>query len=453
MYNFNVIKGGFFTLILLSLLPLQAIMTINSLPELSGTLSIEPRKNQAIPQGLTFFPIGIHGVRNSTEIWISWKQRFNIVSFGYAESNDFIELDIEEMLFTCDVLGMKVLFDISYYIQNQEMDVLQDLLLQLVKHPSIYAWNLMKVPSSDNNHLFDEQIIQTAINTIQLIDDHPTLIQLSLESNKIDEWLNTFEFVPNYVDIISLTAFSDMPLINYTHISTVVDHLIRFNAGRAKIWTALSAQSSNLDLNAINSSIPTEPEYMMDTMLVLQRGVEGLHWFSYGFKNNSNYGVFSFPDSWVALSRVIHRISQVTPILVGRENEMVVIPLTETVDASYAKRGNKIVMFLTNNDYHWNGIETEWGHKNITITLDISNIESLSIIEPSGLIPLDYRFIGSTLSFNISINGGIILLLESTGLISLIEYQNHPFIFFTIFVLFIILYRIKLHKKHITINS
>ncbi len=447
MNSFNVIKGVFFTLILLSLLPLQAIMIINALPEPSGTLLIEPRKNQAIPQGLSFFPLGIHGVRNSTEIWISWKQRFNIVSFGYAESNDFVELDIEDMLFTCDVLGMKVLFDISYYVQNHEMDVLQDLILRLVKHPSIYAWYLMDVLSSDNNTLFDELMIQTAVNTIQLIDDHPTLIQISLESQNIDEWLNSFEFVPNYIDIISLTSFSEMPLINHTRISTLVDHLIRFNAGRAKIWTALSAKSSNLDLNAIKSSIPTEPEYMMDSMLVLQRGVEGLHWFSYGFKNNSKYGVFSFPDSWVALSRVIRRISQVTPILVGRENEMVVLPLTGTVDASYAKRGNQIVMFLTNNDYHWNGIETEWGHNNITITLDISNIESLSIIEPSGQIPLDYMFVGSTLSFNISINGGIILLLESTGLISLIEYQNHPFIFFTIFALLIILYHIKSHKK------
>ena len=191
---------------------------------------------------------------------------------------------------------------------------------------------------------------------------------------------------------------------------------MEYNADRAKIGVGLTAHDSSQTLSEQGFVIPTEPEYMMDVVLALQRGVEGLQWFTYGQIDSYSYGVQFFSDSWNALGRVIRRVSQVTPILIGRENEMNVVSIEEELDASYAKRGNKTVLFLAHHDYKWNGKKTEWVLRNYTLSLEVPDIVSVSIIEPSGPKPLDFSLVGTTLSFNVSVNGGVFLLLVTSGL-------------------------------------
>jgi hypothetical protein len=147
-----------------------------------------------------------------------------------------------------------------------------------------------------------------------------------------------------------VVAFSNMPHVNHSIITDRVDSLMAYNAGRAKAGVVLTAQESSQSPSEQGFDIPAEPEYMMDAVLALQRGVEGLQWFTYGQINSQSYGVRFFPDSWDALGRVIRRISQVTPILMGRENEMNVFSIGEKLDVSYAKRGNQTVLFLANHN-------------------------------------------------------------------------------------------------------
>ncbi|MFQ6125146.1 MAG: hypothetical protein ACE5R6_11165 [Candidatus Heimdallarchaeota archaeon] len=407
------------------------------------------RETNYSPPFYPFFPLGIYGVHNSTEIWESWMNRFNTVIFGYAEPEDFEELNIEEMLYTCDVLGMKVLFETSFFLRENAMDELMDLVLRVVDHPSIYAWYIVDEPGlSTNGTLIDENMIRDAVETIRKIDDRPTFVQFSLQTINESLWEKSYASVPDFVDIISVDPYPNMPSTNHSIVTDWVDTILQYNAGRAKVWAVLTAQDFSQSQKGYSFDIPSEPEYMMDSVLALQRGVEGLLWFAFGQIEQMGFGAYKFPTSWDALGRVLRRISQVAPVLMGRENDIHIFPIDEKIEAAYAKRGNQTVLFLANHDYYWNGTDTEWVLGNITLTLQAPGVVSVSLIEPSGSKPLDFQLMGSTLTFNITINGGIIILIEIPNPISLLEFQNTLFVIVYCLILIVGLYRFKLSKKH-----
>ena len=448
MKHINVLQGGFFILILLTIPPFLKNDIIHSQSKISSNFSLETRKERSMLYGLSFFPLGIYGVRNSTEIWESWKHRFNTVIFGFAEPEDFEELNIEDMLFTCDVLGMKVLFETSHFLRENAMDDLVDLVQSVADHPSIYAWYIVDEPGLGvNGTLIDESMIRNAVETIHKIDDRPTFVQFSLEAINESLWANSFAAVPDFVDIISVDPYPNMPYVNHSLVSDWVETILQYNAGRAKVCAVLTAQDFSQSQGESGFDIPTEPEYMMDVVLALQRGVEGLHWFAFGQIESLNFGAHAFPASWDALGRVIRRISQVALILVGRENEMDVFPLAEKLEASCAKRGNQTVLFLANHDYYWNGTETEWVLHNHTITLEASNVVSVSLIEPSGSKPLDFQLLGSTLSFNVTVNGGVLILIETPDLVSFLEFQDPLTLILSSLILIIVFNYVRICKK------
>ena len=444
----NTLPGCFFIFILFLFLLFPTNNIIDSQPKNSRDIYPETRKDRLMPQILSFFPLGIYGVRNSTDIWESWLNRFNTVIFGFAGPEDFEELDIEDLLLTCDVLGMNVLFETSYFLRENAMDDLMDLVLSVVDHPSIYAWYIVDEPGpSANGTVIDEQMIWDAVETIHKIDDRPTFVQFSLQATNKSLWENSFATVPDFVDIISVDPYPNMPYVNHSIVEDWVDTILQYNAGRAKVWAVLTAQDFSQSQGERGFDIPTEAEYMMDAVLALQRGVEGLLWFAFGKIEALDFGAYAYPASWGALGRVVRRISQVAPVLVGRENEMHVFPIAEKIEASYAKRGNQTILFLANHDYFWNGKETEWVLRNITVTLEAPDVVSVSIIEPSGLKSLDYQLVGSTLSFNVTINGGMIILIETPNLISLLEFQNTVTGIISCLTLIIILCGIIINKK------
>jgi len=444
----TVIQGSFIVLILLTFVPFPPNDIIHSQTNISHSLSLENSKDMAVSRGFSFFPLGIFGVRNSTEIWDAWKHRFNTVIFGFGEPKDlekpFIEI-IEDMLLTCDVLGMNVLFDVSYFLRENDLLGLERHIRNIIGHPSIYAWFIWNDAEFETNetrvNLID--LIQLAGETIHGVDNRPTFAQFS--SNTINETI--FRLLPEHVDILNVTPFSNMPYVNHSLVADRVDTLIEYNADRAKMGVVLTAQDSSQSLGEQGYDIPTEPEYMMDAVLALQRGVEGLNWFTYGQLDSKIYGVRVFSDSWNVLGRVIRRISQVAPILVGRENEMTVFPIDENLDASYAKRGNQTVLFLANHDYYWNSTETEWTLRNHMITLEVPDVVSISIIEPSGPKYIDFMLVGSALSFNVTVNGGVFILLVTPSLISTLELPDPLIGLLSSLILIVIFYRFRNLKK------
>ncbi len=104
-------------------------------------------------------------------------------------------------------------------------------------------------------------------------------------------------------------------------------------------------------------------------------------------------------------------------------------------------------MFLANHNYNWNGTETEWDIHNITVTLQAPGVVSVSLIEPSGPKPLDFQLVGSTLSFNVAVNGGIMILIETPDPISLLEFQNALFVIIYCLTLIVVLHRFIINKK------
>ncbi len=448
MKNDKTFQRSFFIFLLFVVLLCPTNSIIDSQSNIPKDTLLETKLEMVYsPPFYPFFPLGIYGVRNSTEIWESWMNRFNTVIFGFAEQEDFEELNIEDMLHTCDVLGMNVLFETSYFLRENAMDDLMDFVLSVVDHPSIYAWYIVDEPGlSTNGTLIDENMIRDAVETIHKIDDRPTFVQFSLQTINESIWANSFSSVPDFVDIISVDPYPNMPYMNHSIVTDWVETIIKHNAGRAKIWTVLTAQDSSKSQGERGFDIPTEPEYMIDTVLALQRGIEGLLWFTFGQIEQMDFGSYVFPTSWDALSRVLRRISQVAPVLIGRENEMHIFPIAEKIEAAYAKRGNQTVLFLTNHDYYWNGTETEWVFRNITVTLQAPGVVSVSLIEPSGLKPLDFKRVGAILSFNVTVNGGIIILIETPHSIFLLEFQDTLLVIFSCLTLIVVLCRFILHK-------
>lgn len=455
MKDDKTLKGSFFVFLLFVILLFPTNYSINSRSNIpKGTLLETKRETVYFPPFYPFFPLGIYGVRNSTEIWESWMNRFNTVIFGFAEPQDFEELNIEDMLHTCDVLGMNVLFETSYFLRENAMNDLMDLVLSVVDHPSIYAWYIVDEPGlSTNGSFIDENMIRDAVETIHKIDNRPTFVQFSLQSINESRWMNSFNSVPDFVDLISVDPYPNMPYVNHSIVTDWVETIIQYNAGRAKIWTVLTAQDFSKSQGERGFDIPTEPEYMMDAVQALQRGVEGLLWFAFGQIEQMDFGAYEFPTSWVALGRVLRRISQVTPVLIGRENEMHIFPIAEKIEATYAKRGNQTVLFLANHDYYWNGTETEWVLHNYTVTLQAPGVVSVSLIEPSGPKPLDFQLLGSTISFNVTINGGIMILIETPDPISFIEFQDTLFVIVNCLTLIVVLSRFRRNKKHYYLGS
>ncbi len=449
MKGSHTLQGGILVLLLFIVLLFPTNSIIDSQSNIpKRTLPETRRGNVYSPNFYPFFPLGIYGVRNSTEIWESWMNRFNSVIFGFAGPEDFEELNIEDMLHTCDVLGMNVLFETSYFLRENAMNDLMDLVLSVVDHPSIYAWYIVDEPGlSTNGSFIDENKIRDAVETIHKIDDRPTFVQFSLQAINESLWMNSFNSVPDFVDLISVDPYPNMPYVNHSIVTDWVETIIQYNAGRAKIWTVLTAQDFSNSQGERGFDIPTEPEYMLDAVLALQQGVEGLLWFAFGQIELMDFGAYGFPTSWDALGRVLRRISQVAPVLIGRENEMHIFPITEKIEAAYAKRGNQTVLFLANHNYNWNGTETEWDIHNITVTLQAPGVVSVSLIEPSGPKPLDFQLVGSTLSFNVAVNGGIMILIETPDPISLLEFQNALFVIIYCLTLIVVLHRFIINKK------
>lgn len=390
-------------------------------------LSSQPENELKASKNLPFYPLGIYGVLNTTEVWNSWNNWFNTVPIGFSEEDDF-KLPIEDMLLTCDVLGLRVLFDTSYFLRTRSLSDLMDIILSVVDHPSIYAWYIVdepgiRAPDINWTHI-NEDLIREAVELIQRIDSRPTFVQFSLGPINDSTWKASYNEVPDFVDIISVDPYPNMPYINHSFVSNWVDTIHRYNAGRAQVWTVLTAQDSSQSDGEKGFDIPMEPEYMIDAMLALQRGVEGLLWFAYGEITDDSFGASRVPASWDALGRVVRRISQVVPIIVDRENEMQPVILEENLEIAYAKRGTQTVVFLANHNYYWNGSETVWHQKSIPLTLKAPGVYAVSQIEPHGPVPLEYRENGEFISFNISINGGMILLIESTDSISVSEFSG-----------------------------
>ncbi len=425
MQQYILTKRSILLIILISGILLQSPITLYSHPTNAAYQSFTQQTEPDPQHNLPFFPLGIYGVQNSSEIWESWRQRFNTVVFGFAEVEDFEVLDIEDMLFTCDVLGMNVLFETSYFLRENAMDDLMDLILSVVDHPSIYAWYILDEPGlGSNNSIMDENLIRTAVETIHKIDDRPTFVQFTLNTINESLWMNSYSTVPDFVDIISVDPYPNMPYMNHSMVSNWIDTIHKYNMGRAQVWTVLTAQDFTNSYGAWGFDIPTEAEYMMDAVLALQRDVEGLLWFAFNQITTVDLGVFTYPNSWTALGNVVHRISQIIPIIMGREDTIQPISLIEKIEASSIKRGNQTVLLLANHDYFWNGSETEWRLKNLTINLNAPDVKSISRIEPDGPVPLDFVTMDSLVSFNITIDGGMIILIESSELITLSEWGN-----------------------------
>ncbi len=376
----------------------------------------------------SFFPLGIYGAFNSTEIWASWNNWFNTAAFGFDEPISF-KSDIEEALMVCDVLGMKVLFDLSYFLRYSALDELLDLFLTVADHPSIYAWYIVDEPGisfvggANGSHI-DGNMIRDAFEIIRRIDTtRPTFVQFSLASLN-ESFLDGFAEVPNFVDIIAVDPYPIMPHTNHSIVADWVDTIQQFNAGRAKVWVVLTGQRFPQSQDPGNNDFPTEAEYMIDSMLALQRGAEGLLWFAYEQFQSGNFMETVVPNSWTALGRVVRRISQITHIIIDRENEMKPVRLSATLEAAYAKRGQQIALFLANHDYFWNGTDTEWRLRNETIMFEAPNVISVSRVEPNGPVPLSFKVSGDSILLDISVEGGIILLIESSSPITLSELRD-----------------------------
>jgi len=421
-------------------------ISVDSQPTLSNQAASQSSPNHP------FFPLGIYGTLNSTEVWESWNNWFNTIAIGFDEPSSF-KLNFENILQACDVLGMNVLFETSYFLRYEALTDLLDLILTVADHPSIYAWYVVDEPGisfeggANSSHI-DGDMIREAVEIINQIDDRPTFVQFSLEAQN-ESFLDRFAEVPNFVDIISVDPYPNMPYTNHNVVSERVDIINEYNAEQAQVWTVLTAQDFDQSQQPEGIDIPTEPEYMIDAILALQRGVQGLLWFAYGQITPTISGVHLFPDSWNALGRVVQRISQIAPILVGRENEISPIQLSENLDAAFAKKGQQIALLLANHDYFWNGTETEWRLNNETIMFKAENVISVSCVEPEGRIPLNFEINGEYIVFNVSVAGGMILLIESLSPLILSEFLETGILWWSslLFVTTVLLIRIRKKKR------
>jgi len=444
----TTLKGVIVFLVLLISVSFQTPNLLTSYETNFIEVSTNIKPNQTPPLDLPFFPLGIYAVQNSNDIWESWNNWFNTVILGFSEPEDF-ELPIEDMLLTCDVLGMRVLFDTSYFLRRNALSDLMDIGLSVVDHPSIYAWYIVDEPGLGANGTFiDENMIQVAVETIHRIDTRPTFVQFSLLAINESLWEKSFDAVPDFVDIISVDPYPNMPYTNHNIVTDWVETILKYNAGRAKVWAVLTAQDFSQSLGESGFDIPTEAEYMMDAVLALQLGVGGLLWFAFSEITPVDFGAHAFPASWAALGRVVRRISQVVQILVGRENEMQPVPICEKLEAAYAKRGSQTVLLLANHDYYWNGTETSWRLHPITITIEAQDVVAVSRIEPFGPVPLDFKVTRSFISFNVTVEGGMILLIESSVPIALPELGSNAVTLLPSLLMLIAIVRLLWLHKH-----
>lgn len=73
-----------------------------------------------------------------------------------------------------------------------------------------------KLGFSANGTFIDENVIHEAVDTIQRIDTRPIFVQFSLLAIIESLWEKSFDIVPNFVDIISIDPYPNIPYTNHS---------------------------------------------------------------------------------------------------------------------------------------------------------------------------------------------------------------------------------------------